>query len=311
MDIRKLKIPIIQAPIEATANLAAAVSNTGSVGSLGLAWEKPESAAKLVDDVLAKTQNPFFANFVLAFDPVAFYAVIEAGVPAITLSWGTSTDLIEYAHRHGIQIGVQVGTVEGAQSAISKGADFIICQGIEAGGHVQSTTPLGDLLTEVLHKTHDVPIIATGGLADQTDIKWALQQGAIAAMLGTRFVATQESDAHSLYKAAIIEAKGSDTVSTTCFDGGWANATHRVIRNQLFNAWESAGCPQPGTRPGEGALLTDTPTGHSINKYALSNPKEVYSISDVDDWCLYAGMGCDKITDVPNVDELISRLWPA
>lgn len=309
MNIHNLEIPILQAPVEATANLTAAVSNAGGMGSLGLAWDKPETAARLVDEVLSQTQQPFFANFVLAFDPMAFDAVIEAGVPAITLSWGLSSDLIERAHRNGVQIGVQVGTVDGAKNAISNGADFVICQGIEAGGHVQSTTKLADLLPQVLDSANGVPIIATGGLADQDDVNWALQEGATAVMLGTRFVATQESDAHPLYKDAILAAKGSDTVSTTCFDGGWPNATHRVIRNQVFNSWESAGCPQPGNRPEENLILAEGSTGHEIRKYDISNPTKAFPISDVSDWCLYAGLGCNKIKDVPSVTELMHRLW--
>jgi len=89
----------------------------------------------------------------------------------------------------------------------------------------------------------------------------------MAVMLGARFVATQESDAHPLYKEAVLAAKGTDTVSTTCYDGGWANATHRVIRSQLFNSWESAGCPQPGSRPGESLLLAEDSTGYNVRKY--------------------------------------------
>ncbi len=309
MNIQDLKIPILQAPVEATANLTAAVSSTGGMGSLGLAWADADTAAKLVDDVLSKTQNPFFANFVLAFDPMAFDAVIEAGVPTITLSWGLSSDLINRAHHHNVQIGVQVGTVDGAKDAISKGADFVICQGIEAGGHVQSTTKLSILLPEILECANGVPVIAAGGLADKDDVNWALHEGATAAMLGTRFVATRESDAHALYKDAILAATGADTVSTTCFDGGWPNATHRVIRNQLFSSWESAGCPQPGGRPGENHLLAEDSTGYEIKKYDFSKPMKDFSISDVSDWCLYAGLGCDKIDDVPSVAELIRRLW--
>jgi nitronate monooxygenase len=309
MNIQNLEIPILQAPVEATANLTAAVSNAGGMGSLGLAWANADTAARLVDEVLTKTQNPFFANFVLAFDPMAFDAVIEAGVPAITLSWGISSDLINRAHRHDVQVGVQVGTVDGAKDAISKGADFVICQGIEAGGHVQSTTKLSDLLPQVLDCANGVSVIAAGGLANKDDVDWALQEGATAAMLGTRFVVTKESDAHPLYKEAILAAKGSDTVSTTCYDGGWPNATHRVIRNQLFNSWESAGCPQPGGRPGENLLLAEDSTGYKIRKYDISNPKKAFPINDVSDWCLYAGLGCDRIKDVPSVTELIDRLW--
>ena len=204
---------------------------------------------------------------------------------------------------------MQVGTVDGAKQAISKGADFVICQGVEAGGHVQSTTKLSNLLPRVLDCANGVPIIAAGGLADKEDVDWAIHNGAAAVMLGTRFVATRESNAHSLYKEAILAATGADTVSTTCFDGGWPNATHRVIRNKLFSSWESAGCPQPGGRPGENQLLTTSSTGREIKKYAFSNPMKRFSISDVSDWCLYAGLGCDKIDDVPSVADLIHRLW--
>jgi nitronate monooxygenase len=280
LNFHNLKVPILQAPIEATANLAAAVSNAGRMGSLGLAWKTADSAARLVDEVLSKTQNPFFANFVLAFDPVAFDAVIEAGVPSITLSWGVSSDLISRAHHHNVQIGVQVGTLDGAKEAISNGADFIICQGIEAGGHVQSSTKLSILLLQILECSNGTPVIAAGGISDKDDVDGIINEGASAVMLGTRFVATQESDAHPLYKAAIINAKGSDTVSTTCFDGGWPNAMYRVIRNKLFSSWESAGCPQPGNRPGEDQSLAEERTGYKLDRVVQRPFNAVYALAE-------------------------------
>ena len=231
MNFGNLKVPILQAPIEATVKLAAAVSNTGGMGSMGLALTEPDAAVKLVDELRRITPHPFFVNFVLAFEPRAFDAVIEAGVPAITLSWGLAPDLIERAHRRDVSIGVQIGSVDGAKAAIADGADFVICQGVEAGGHVQSTTELSILLPQVLDIAKDVPVVAAGGLADERDVRCVLDQGATAAMLGTRFVATEESEAHPLYKNAIVAAEESDTVYTTCFDGGWPSAPHRVIRN--------------------------------------------------------------------------------
>ena len=309
MNISKLKVPILQAPIEATARLAAAVSNSGGMGSMGLAWTGPDAAAKLVDEMLRMTPHPFFVNFVLAFEPRAFDAVIEAGVPAITLSWGLAPDLIKRAHRRDVSIGVQIGSVYGAKAAIADGADFVICQGVEAGGHVQSTTGLSILLPQVLDIAKDVPVVAAGGLADERDVGRVLDQGATAAMLGTRFVATEESEAHPLYKNAIVAAEGSDTVYTTCFDGGWPSAPHRVIRNQLFDSWESAGCPQRRNRPGEGQLLAIHPSGQKIRKYDFNEPVLDIPLDDVSDWCLYAGLGCNKIFDVPSVTELMRRLW--
>ena len=309
MNIRSLPVPILQAPIEATAPLAVAVSNAGGVGSIGLTWTETDAAARLVEEISTRTENPFFANFVLAFDPRAFDAVIEAGVPAITLSWGLAPELVERAHRRDVPVGVQVGSVEGARAAMATGADFIICQGVEAGGHVQSTTELSKLLPRVLEVADDVPVVAAGGLSDAKDVTWALGLGATAVMLGTRFVATAESEAHPHYKAALVAAKGADTVSTTCFDGGWPHAPHRVIRNQLFNAWEAAGCPSPGKRPEEGHVLSVSPSGGEIKTYHFSNPMADMDVGNVSEWCLYAGLGCEKIDDVPSVAELIPRLW--
>ena len=310
MLFRDLRVPVVQAPIEATVELAAAVCNTGGMGSLGFAWTTADEASRLVETLRSTTPHPFFVNFVLSFEPHAFDAAIEAGAPAITLSWGLDPSLIERAHRHNVAVGVQVGTTDGAKAAINHGADFIICQGVEAGGHVQSTTPLSKLLTGVLETAKDIPVIATGGLADSDDIEWVLKQGATAAMLGTRFVASEESAAHPLYKEALVMAASSDTVYTTCFDGGWAYAAHRVIRNQLFNLWESCGCPQHGSRPGEGEILSISPAGHEVPKYAFNNPMSHTPVTDVSEWCLYAGLGCDKITDVPSAAELVQRLSP-
>ncbi len=203
--------------------------------------------------------------------------------------------------------------------------DAIVVEGPLSGGHqgfskadlnnpeISLSTIIKDTANEIdfFEQKYgiEIPVIAAGGLADKDDVNWAIHNGAAAVMLGTRFVATRESDAHPLYKDAILAATGADTVSTTCFDGGWPNATHRVIRNRLFSSWESAGCPQPGGRPGENQLLTADSTGCEIKKYAFSNPMKGFPISDVSDWCLYAGLGCDKIDDVPSVAELIHRLW--
>ncbi len=87
MNIKSLQIPIIQAPIEATAELTASVSEAGGMGSLQGTWIKPEIAAQIVDSVVSKTNNSFSVNFVLSFEPHSFDAVIEAGAPVITFSW--------------------------------------------------------------------------------------------------------------------------------------------------------------------------------------------------------------------------------
>ena len=272
MDITRLNIPILQAPIEASVDLAAAVSNAGGMGSLQGTWSSPEEAAELVEGMLAKTSSPFFVNYALAFTPHSFDAVIEAGAPAITFSWGLAPELIKRAHSRNVVTGVQVGTVEGARIAISQGADFVICQGIESGGHVQSTTSLETLLPQVVSSVGDTPVYAAGGLATGEDIAWALKEGATGVMLGTRFVATRESAKHPQYKQAILNSSASDTVYTVCFDGGWPQAPHRVIRNRTLQIWEDAGCPPPGKRPGEGDVIARNAFGYEVKRYDIAAP---------------------------------------
>ncbi|OLO12738.1 hypothetical protein BTW10_04655 [Chromohalobacter japonicus] len=310
MDFRDLAVPILQAPIGsvATEDLAVAVSNAGAMGSLAMTWAEPQAAAAAVARIKARTSAPFFVNFVLAFEPKAFDAVLDEGVPVVTLSWGHSADLIARAHAKNVSVGVQVGTVQGAQRAARDGADFLICQGVEAGGHVQSTTPLKTLLPSVVEQAAGLPVVATGGLADGGDLKWALDRGASAAMLGTRFVATLESQAHTQYKRAIADASSTDTSFTVCFDGGWPNATHRVLRNSTLEQWEAAGCPPHGCRPGEEDVIARKPVGDDVLRYD-DTPAMASLTGEAMDCALFAGLSVDKITDIPSASECVMRIW--
>jgi nitronate monooxygenase len=159
-----IESPILQAPIGSMAGieLAAAVSNAGGLGSLALTWTPPDSARQLVADLRARTSRPFFVNFVLTFPPAALDAALEAGAPVVTFSWGLPGRLVEKVHRANALVGVQVGTGMGARLAQEAGADFVICQGVEAGGHVQSTRPLAQLLPEARQACGDLPIVAAG-----------------------------------------------------------------------------------------------------------------------------------------------------
>src|SRR6266852_3808537 len=117
--------------------LAAAVSNAGGLGSLALTWTPAEVARQLVNDLRSRTAGAFFVNFVLNFPPASLDAALEAGAPVVTFSWGLPGRLADTVHRSKALVGVQVGTALGARLAREGGADFVICQGSEAGGHVQ------------------------------------------------------------------------------------------------------------------------------------------------------------------------------
>jgi nitronate monooxygenase len=152
-------------------------------------------------------------------------------------------------------------------------------------------------------------VLAAGGIADGAHIRRALLAGASGALLGTRFVATRESIAHDEYKSALARADATDTVLTVCFQDGWANAPHRVLRNHTFKMWEAAGCPPPGKRPGEGDVLTtDAVTGAKKLRYGTGSPgrDDRGALSEL---VLYAGTGVGAIRDIPSAGELVERLW--
>lgn len=304
-----VEIPIVQAPIGSLASpeLAAQVSNAGGLGSLALTWTNPLGAAALIANFRRRSARPLCANFVLAFEPVGLNNVLEAGVPVISFSWGLPGPLVKRVRSFGALVGVQVGSAEGAKRALEEGCDFLIAQGVEAGGHVQSSTALPELLPMIVELAQHTPVIAAGGLVDGADIAAVLRLGASGAMLGTRFVASNESRAHQDYKNALVDAQAKDTVLTGCFDGGWPHAQHRVLRNSTFTSWEAEGCLPAGRRPGEGDLISAR-NDVTIIRYEDVPPDRDMS-GDVLACCLYAGCGVGKIKSIEAAGVLVRGLW--
>ena len=104
-------------------------------------------------------------------------------------------------------------------------------------------------------------------------------------------------------------SQSRDTVLTVCFQDGWTNAPHRVLRNRTFEMWEAAGCPPPGKRPGEGDVLaTNTVTGATKRRYGTGNPGPD-DRGTLLELALWAGQGVDAIRDIPSAGELVGRLW--
>jgi nitronate monooxygenase len=198
--------------------------------------------------------------------------------------------------------------VESARAALDLGADYLVCQGTEAGGHVQANRELYKILPEVLNEARQIPVVASGGIGNGQGIGKALLAGASAAMLGTRFVATVESNAHPDYKQAIVAAHAEDTALTTCFQDGWPYAPHRALRNRTFVMWDAAGCPPPGKRPGEGDVVATRPDGSRVLRYASEHPRLGYE-GRVTECPLWAGLGAGFVKDIPPAGELVERLW--
>lgn len=300
-----LKYPIFQAAPGGEA-LAIAVANSGAMGAVALSWDSPERAASIITMMNESTSGNYYANFVLHFKPTMLDAALEAGCPIVQFSWGIpNKEIVTKIRDAGARLGIQVSSRENAENAMVHEPDFIICQGLEAGGHVQATSPLKDTVPAVLAAAGDTPVLLAGGISTGRDIRAAIDSGASGAVLGTRFMATQESDAHDDYKQSLVDADG--TVYTICFNRDW-NAAHRVLRNSTFRKWEGEGCPDTGNKPGEEDQVADHPVLGPAMRYETVPPLVGHE-GGLEEMAMYAGEGVGEVKDVPTAGELIERLW--
>ena len=309
-----LKYPIFQAA-PGGQDLAIAVAKSGGMGAVALSFDSPDYAFKVVNRMINATNGNFYGNYVLSVPPKSLDRALEAGCPIIQFSWGIpSQDIVNKVRHGGAKLGIQVSSNLGAKKALSCDPDFLICQGIEAGGHVQGTSSLLESIEGILELAGPVPVLAAGGIANGQDIRQVLRAGAAGAILGTRFMATRESDAHDDYKRELVEAKGDSTVYTICFDkeptfatGTW-NSAHRVLRNSTFIEWEAAGCPLSGSKPGETDVVATHPIYGETFRYETMSPVTGHEGS-LEAMALYAGEGVGKVKDLPSADALLERLW--
>lgn len=306
-----LRYPIVQAPTAGPAGpaLVIAIAEAGAMGGLPLTWDSPDDAYSAVKQVLAATKGSFFVNYVLTFEPRSLDRALDAGARAVQFSWGMpSTDVVRKIRAAGAKFGIQVTSGESARTARDLGADYLVCQGTEAGGHVHASRTLSEALHEVLAVRAGAPVLASGGIATGHDIRKVISRGAAGAVLGTRFVATQESLAHADYKRALLAADARDTVLTVCLTKGWVNAPHRILRNGTFTMWEAAGCPPEGQRPGERDVVAHRANGDPLERYAVNPPTEGMTGAVVD-LGMYAGQGVGSVKDIPAAGDLVRRLW--
>lgn len=302
-----LKYPIYQAA-PGGIDLAIAVANAGGMGAISLSWVSPEAAANVVARMNSATDGNYYANFVLHFPPSALDATLEAGCSIIQFSWGLpSEEMVSKIRAANARFGIQVSSKLGAEEALNLDPDFLIAQGLEAGGHVQATSSLSAALQEILDVAGETPVIASGGISTGEDIRNVIYHGAAGAILGTRLMATQESNGHQRYKDALVAAGEVSTSYTNCFNKNW-DATHRVLKNGTFRNWDAAGCPLKGNKPGEEDIVATHPQLGDVTRYSIMYPVVGHE-GDVQDLAMYAGKGVSTVNDVPRAVDLIERLW--
>jgi nitronate monooxygenase len=291
--------------------LAAAVSNAGACGVLGGTTLTPTDLRQQIAHVRALTTQPFGVNIILArMQAGLIETCCEERVPLLVFFWGDPAPYVAEAHRHGVTVVLQVGSVEEARAAAAAGVDIIMAQGCEAGGHVKGMITLTTLVPEVVEAVHPVPVIAAGGIATGRGVVAALSLGAQAVSMGTRFLASVEARVPHAYKERVVQSTAKDTVYTGLFDVGWAEAPHRVLRNKAVTEWEAAGRPPRGQRPGEGQVIGTVPrAGRPVDvvRYASFMPIEGFT-GELDYAALYAGESCSLVNDIKPAAHIVADL---
>ncbi len=220
----------------ASPKLAAAVAGAGGLGMLSGIMLTVDQLETTLAEVQTNTVGRIGVNFLIPF--LEYEAVIDIAAQysrVVDFFFGEpDAKLVQRVHKKGALAGWQVGSVQEALSAVDAGCDFVILQGVEAGGHVRGTRGLMTMMADVLDVI-TCPVVAAGGIATPRAVAMALAAGASAVRIGTRFVATPESGYHPDYIKALIEAEGEDTVYTEQFSVGW-EAPHRVLSQSISAA---------------------------------------------------------------------------
>jgi NAD(P)H-dependent flavin oxidoreductase YrpB (nitropropane dioxygenase family) len=228
-----------------TAPLVAAVSNAGGFGTLGTS---AFSAATLENEIAAiheRTDKPFGINHLLFQIQEDMFAVTLRAHPAVAaFAWARKDqnlqDYFQRAHDAGCKVMHMAGEVAEALRAADAGADLLVAQGTEAGGHVGWMASL-PLLPMMVKAVAPLPVLCAGGIADGRGLAAALALGADGVLLGTRFMATAEAPIHANFKRAIVNSDGHDTILTEIPDLAsqrvWPGAMSRAQRNRFIERW--------------------------------------------------------------------------
>jgi NAD(P)H-dependent flavin oxidoreductase YrpB (nitropropane dioxygenase family) len=225
--------------------LVAAVTNAGGLGILGVSDVPPEKLSELVAAVRARTDGPFGLNLLLTFmTDQEIDLVIQAAPAVLSTAWPSDHQdlkgIFERAHERGVKVIHMVPSVTDAVRSAEAGADAIVAQGTDGGGHI-GLMGTAVIVPAVSRAVAPLPVLAAGGIADGRGLAAMLALGASGVLMGTRFLATTESPIHEAFKQRITGSDGTDTMVTEIADimmgADWPGALARVARNRVMERW--------------------------------------------------------------------------
>jgi NAD(P)H-dependent flavin oxidoreductase YrpB (nitropropane dioxygenase family) len=281
------------------APLVAAVSNAGGFGTLGTSAFNVATLHEEIASIRERTEKPFGINHLLfQIEEEMFTVTLNANPTVAAFAWARKDqDLQKYfkrAHDAGSKVMYMAGEVPEALRAAEAGADVIVAQGTEAGGHVVWMASL-PLVPMMVRAVAPLPVLCAGGIADGRGLAAALALGAEGVLLGTRFMATPEAPIHPNFKRAIVESDGHDTVLTEIPDLAsqrvWPGAMSRAQRNKFIERWSGR----------EWALRQNA---HEVGKQVLA----ARAAGDIDNASLSFGQDAGLIDSIKSVREVIQDI---
>jgi nitronate monooxygenase len=323
LDRLHLDVPVAQAGMGgglAGPELATAVAAAGGLGTLGLApVAELRTGIRHVRDGAAG--RAVAVNLLMPFVRRGHVEVcVEERIDVAVMAFGIDRAMITRLTEHGVLVFVMVGTERQALEAIGCGADGLIAQGCEAGGHIAGDTAALTFLPRAIEPAGGRPVLLAGGVANADDTRDALAAGADAVVAGTRFLLTHEARAHPEYQRRILAA--DKTFRTTLFGLGWP-APHRVVANAATRRW----CHDDGRvklaprlmNAGSG-VLARLPDSGQASMLRLQTPKlPLFSPiaptvgmpdSSVEKAALYAGETVLRVTSVISARQAVADLAP-
>lgn len=276
------------------AELAAAVSNAGGFGTLGMAGRSTEDIVEEIKKCRDLTDKPFGVDLLAAVPESlekAADAIIEGGAKAFISGLGIpAPHLVKKFHDAGLKVMNVCGTVRHAKAGEAGGLDAVIAQGTEAGGHTGRIAGLA-LIPQIVDAVK-IPVIAAGSIVDGRGLAAALALGAQGAWMGTRFIASAEAHAGAMYKQVIVDADDEDTTISRSYSG----KTMRVHKNEWVKDWESR--PQDIQKfPMQAIMSTQAGVMGGIGGQLEG--------LDIDRSCFAMGQGSGAIHDVKPAAEII------
>lgn len=295
-ELLEIDHPIIQGGMSwvSDASLAAAVSNGGGLGIIGAGAMPPEILRDEIARTFELTDRPFGVNMIMINPEFGdqLEIVMKAKPAVVTLGAVQSTTVIPEIREKGIKVLPVVAAVAMARRAEQHGADAIIAEGSEAGGHIGETTTM--VLTPLISRSVEVPVLAAGGIVDGASMLAAFVLGAEGVQMGTRFVCATECTAHEAVKEKFIKAGDRATVVTARTIG----YPVRSIKNKLAGNYAEL----------EREFLLGKRTVEEVERYGLGKLREAMREGNVRDGSMMAGQGVALVDRIQPAAEIISEI---